>query len=87
MDPDSRSYFIRHMFAMCRIQINLKHKTHLLGSAPLKYALTDSVNATAMGSESWDAKVTGLGPRDVPRSKECKEAQRGKKENHNREKS
>lgn len=23
-----------------------------------------------MGSESWDANVTGLGPRDVPRSKE-----------------
>lgn len=39
---------------------------HLVGSAPLKYALTDSVKATAMGKASWDARVTGLGPRDVP---------------------
>lgn len=28
------------------------------------------MKATAMGSESWDDNVTGLGPRDVPRSKE-----------------
>lgn len=41
-------------------------ETHLVGSAPLKYALTDSVKATAMGKASWDARVTGLGPRDVP---------------------
>lgn len=50
----------------CPLSSKRSCETHLVGSAPLKYALTDSVKATAMGKASWDARVTGLGPRDVP---------------------
>lgn len=40
--------------------------TYLLGSAPLKKALTVSVNAAATGSVSWAPMVRGLGPLEQP---------------------
>lgn len=40
--------------------------TYLLGSAPLKYALTVSVKAAATGRVSCAPMVSGLGPRDEP---------------------
>lgn len=40
--------------------------TYLLGSAPLKYALTVSVKAAATGRVSCAPMVRGLGPRDEP---------------------
>lgn len=42
--------------------------TYLLGSAPLKNALTVSVNAAATGSVSWAPMVRGLGPLEQPDS-------------------
>lgn len=40
--------------------------TYLLGSAPLKKALTVSVKAAATGSVSWAPMVRGLGPLEQP---------------------
>lgn len=42
--------------------------TYLLGSAPLKNALTVSVNAAATGRVSWAPMVRGLGPLEQPDS-------------------
>lgn len=42
--------------------------TYLLGSAPLKKALTVSVKAAATGSVSWAPMVRGLGPLEQPDS-------------------
>lgn len=61
---DKNAYACRSMSGTLSYETSCE--THLVGSAPLKYALTDSVKATAMGKASWDARVTGLGPRDVP---------------------
>lgn len=44
--------------------------TYLLGSAPLKYALTVSVNAAATGRVSCAPIVKGLGPLEEPATEE-----------------
>lgn len=46
--------------------------TYLLGSAPLKKALTVSVNAAATGSVSWAPIVRGLGPLEQPGGNRCR---------------
>lgn len=47
-----------------------QHNTYLLGSAPLKYALTVSVKAAATGRVSCAPIVKGLGPLEEPATNE-----------------